>query len=549
MRLKSAAIVLVVAALTAVVDGQAGGQRLPADRREPAATAVIRGRVLAGDAGVPLRRALVSAQGGGRPVVAQTDVDGRFEIRVPPGRWSLAAAKAGFVTLRLGQRRWFESVPPIEVAAGQRLDGADFVLPRGAAISGRVFDELGDPVLDARVRVLRYQMVRGRKRLSSAGIAVTTDDRGAYRLYGLAPGQYYVSARAETRPLDRGDEQPLKYASTYYPGTADIADAQRISVDVGDEQLNVDFLLRPVRTARVSGVVVDASGAPLSGGRIELATHFDAVDGDVALGASTAIERDGRFTLPEVIPGSYTLTARSRPERRGGDNARAMAYMPLVVPGDLEDVVVTATSGATITGSIVDAAGGEPPRDVELVAQPVGATASFGRLAANRTGAATFSMDGLIGPVMLRPMRLPEGWMLDRIEVNGEDVTDTYLEFTGTERAAARVVLTSQVPEVSGFVAAERPSPSGYHIVLFPADQSKWTFPSRYVQATRSSEDGRFSMRAMPPYDRYLAVAVDYLEDGEATDPDFLNAIRRAATSFALGEGESRVLDLKLQER
>ena len=70
--------------------------------------------------------------------------------------------------------------------------------------------------------------------------------------------------------------------------------------------------------------------------------------------------------------------------------------------------------------------------------------------------------------------------------------------------------------------------------MLFPDDPSKWAFPSRYVQSTRSREDGTFFVRALPPHDRYLAVAVDYLEDDEATDPEFLQAIRGAATPFAL---------------
>ncbi len=554
------AVVLALAALTIPVAGQrvasqsdfeemlrrAGGRTgAPAAR-----TSVIRGRVLAGDTGVALRRALVSAQGGGRPVVAQTDFDGRFELEVPPGRWTVTAAKAGFVTLRLGQRRAFESVPPIEIDAGQRMENADFILPRGGAISGRVFDELGDPVLDARVRVLRYRMVRGRKQLSSAGIAVTTDDRGVYRLYGLPPGQYYVSARAETRPLDRGDV-PLKYATTYYPGTADITDAQRVLVDVGDEQDNVNFLLLPMRTARVSGTVVDVSGAPLAGGTVTLAVPFEASANDVTLGASGPIAEDGSFTLNEVIPGSYTLMARSRRARRlDSAEPATMAYVPLVVPGDLTDVTVTAATGAIISGTIENAGDEEPPRrGIRVLAEPLGATPAVGALISRALDDGAFTIEGVIGPTTLRVGQLPPGWMLERVEVNGMDVTDTFLDFAGAERALARIVVTNRIPEVSGRVATERQAPSGHHVVLFPADSARWTFPSRYVHAIRTEPDGRFRVRGIPPYDRYLAVAVDYLEEDEATDPDFLQAIRGAATSFGVRAGEARVLELKLVER
>ena len=135
-----------------------------------------------------------------------------------------------------------------------------------------------------------------------------------------------------------------------------------------------------------------------------------------------------------------------------------------------------------------------------------------------------------------------------RIE-NGADVTDTPIEFKGTERVAARVVLTNRVPEVSGTVKAPAESPTGYQVVVFPADASKWTFSSRYLKSTRAASDGTFSIRALPASDRYLAVAVDYLDEGEATDPEFLDRIKPSATSFSLREGEMKTLDLKLIER
>ena len=44
-------------------------------------------------------------------------------------------------------------------------------------------------------------------------------------------------------------------------------------------------------------------------------------------------------------------------------------------------------------------------------------------------------------------------------------------------------------------------------------------------------------------------VAVDYLEEGEGSDPEFLEQIRASATRFALGDGETRALDLRLVAR
>jgi hypothetical protein len=85
--------------------------------------------------------------------------------------------------------------------------------------------------------------------------------------------------------------------------------------------------------------------------------------------------------------------------------------------------------------------------------------------------------------------------------------------------------------------------------VVFPDDPAKWAFPSRYLRTARADQEGQFRIRSLPPNDHYLAVAVDYLEDGEGTDPEFLDQIKDRATEFKLAVGQSMALDLKLIER
>jgi hypothetical protein len=53
----------------------------------------------------------------------------------------------------------------------------------------------------------------------------------------------------------------------------------------------------------------------------------------------------------------------------------------------------------------------------------------------------------------------------------------------------------------------------------------------------------------LPPGEPYLAVATDYLEDGEHLDPDFLTAIRSAAVAFSLEASEKRTVELRVVER
>jgi hypothetical protein len=69
------------------------------------------------------------------------------------------------------------------------------------------------------------------------------------------------------------------------------------------------------------------------------------------------------------------------------------------------------------------------------------------------------------------------------------------------------------------------------------------------VKTARADQQGQFRIRALPPDERYLAVAVDYLEDGEGSDPQFLEQIKNKATPFSLADGEAKSLDLKIVNR
>src|SRR5260370_1387464 len=167
---------------------QVGGPAAPAGR--------IAGHVLGADNGRPIRRARVAINApdlpGGR--AALTDDSGAFDfIELPPSRYTLTVSKTGYVPLSYGQRRPLQAGTPLQLAAGQELKGIEFRLPRGSVISGHVNDENGDPMPATPVNVMRYQYAQGNRQLVPAGTS-QTDDRGEYRVWGLNPSDYYVSA-------------------------------------------------------------------------------------------------------------------------------------------------------------------------------------------------------------------------------------------------------------------------------------------------------------------------------------------------------------------
>jgi len=574
--------------------GQGGGrqQQLPPRDQvggnqggdQAAGTAIIRGRVVAADSGTPVRRAQVRAQAGEIRAnrLVSTDAQGRFELKdLPAGRWTLTASKAGYMTLRYGQKRSFEAGTPIEIGDGQLMERADFALPKGAAVTGRIFDEFGDPVANARVQVLRYQTVQGQRRLTPAGGGDQTDDTGAYRIYGLSPGDYYLSAtlRAGNGPFfDDANNDTTSYASTYYPGTGSVGDAQRVTLGVGQEQPNVNFALQPVRTVKITGTALNSTGAALTNGMVTLMPADNVGTGGgpgpvlFNFGGNGRVRADGSFTIANVSPGNYTLMAVAGPGggRGGGSAIRIggpggpglddieMASIPLSVTNeDVSGLTVVTSKGASLSGSVIAAEGSVAKlstNQIQVVAQPANGQflpGPLGNRPARVDADGTFMLTGLTGQKFIRVNGLPQEWTIKAVILNGVDVTDSALEFRGsTDNSGLQVILTDKVSDVNGKVTTARGDVTrDYTVVVFPDDPAKWAFPSRFVKTARADQQGQFRIRALPADDRYLAVAVDYLEDGEGADPMFLEQIKDRASRFALGDGESKSLDLKIVNR
>jgi hypothetical protein len=557
---RRAALVVAAAALltgSSMVGAQGRGAP-PRDPRQPqaAGTAVVRGRILAADTSSPLRRAQVrAAMAGGRGTrLVSTDTDGRFELRdLAAGRWEISASKAGYVTLRYGQRRPFEAGRPIDLIEGQKIEGIDLVLPRGAAITGRIFDEFADPVAGARIQVLRNQFMQGERRLTPvAAITGVSDDTGAFRVYGLMPGDYYVSATLRALPAGDADD-PTGYAPTYFPGTGSAQEAQRITVGLGQEIGNISFGLLAVRTARVSGTVVDASGMPLGGGNVALlpaerSGGFIGFTGD----GNNRIDAGGRFSISNVPPGNYILMATAGRPR--GDFMELGSVPVTVSSEDVTGLTLATSRGATVSGRVIAAPDASGPLLTTGIQVAIQATPTLRGVPSRPVRAdanGTFAIPNAFGQGVLRVGGLPQDWTLKSVLVGGADVTDTPVTFAPNDDVRdVRIVVTNRVTDLSGTVVGDDGKPVlEYTVVVFPDDESKWTAPSRFIRSARPDQQGLFRIRALPPSTGYLAVAVDYLEEGEGNDPEFLAGARTAAARVTLGDGESKVVELDLVQR
>jgi hypothetical protein len=506
---------------------------------------------VAADTGAPLRRAEVRAFASDvrGNFVASTDPEGRYELRdLPAGNYRISASKAGFVTLQLGQVRPFEAGRPVTLADGQLLERVDLALPRGAVITGRVTDEYGEAIADVRVQALRQRIIGGRRQLAPVGSVSTTNDIGQFRLFGLSPGEYYVSAVARAF---RGPEQPEEetgYAPTYYPGTPSLADARRLTVGIAQEFANVDFALMATRVVRITGMVIDSAGRPASGGNVTLQAR-DAGGGLMRMGFGGGSPiRDGSFRLTNVPSGDYMLVART-----GGRDQQEFGSMPIGVgSSDLSGVTIATSRGATAQGQVVIGPGSTStfnPASVRVTGLSVDPTMDFGPGggSARVNDNLTFELRGLSGTRLIRTAGLPTGWSLQAVIVEGVDVTDTPIDFGAVRTVEGiHVVVTDRQTVVAGAVTDARGSAvSNYVAVLFAEDAARWGFQSRFVASARPDQEGRFRVTGLPP-GRYLAVALDWIEDGGWTDPEVLERLRPLAASVTLGEGETKALNLNV---
>lgn len=522
------------------------------------ATAVIRGRAVTLDSGQPLRRVQIIARGDvqqRRPRSVMTDDEGRYELKeLPQGRYTLMAMKSGYVTLTYGQRGPHEPGRPIELADGQRLDKVDFHMPRGSAITGRIVDEFGEPLSDVTVNAMTFTWVAsGTRRLVPAGRTAMTNDLGQYRLYGLPPDDYVVSATARdafrATMLDENSEGSSSgYAPTFYPGTADAAAAQRLTLGIGQEA-SADIQLTALRAVRVSGTAVDAAGLPIDEGYVQLRSR-----GDVYAPGGTRngeVKKGGTFTIQGVTPGSY-MVLLDRGGRPGGERKEA-AFTPVTVGGeDVTDLRLMLSRGTTIRGRVLFD-GGQPASAAAVQVMCSTRDLEFSlpspRVPTVRADGG-FELEGVFAPCLIaagvRSGSDPKEaeWVVKSVRQGGSDITERPIEVS--ERSDIEIVLTNRVTTLTGTVTGPTAAPVlDYTLVTFTEDKSLWGTTTARVRASRPDQAGVAKARALPPGD-YLVAAVERLEQGAEWDPETLARLASHATRVTLTEGGTQTVAVTL---
>lgn len=422
----------------------------------PTGTGSIVGTVVSAASGKPIHGARVQVNGApGGPRMAMSDPQGQFTLTtLPAGRFLVDASHGAFLPASYGQRTPGKAGTPIELTEGQRVE-IQVRMHRGSAITGTVFDDVGEPLVRGRVQALQYYVNQNGVRGLRLVTEVWSDDRGAYRLFNLPPGDYLIAARplpfealdtlmtaeqtaeleAQVLEMFRSmpDDSPgglggfsfafgadveltgepaapeyETFAPTYHPMSTSAARAVTIRADGTSEHAGIDVRVLPVLNGTIRGTVV---GIPTPAVPVQLLLHqTDAAEAPTSL---TAIaDPVGAFTFHHVPPGQYVVYAQT-------------------LPG----------SGRNVSFSFGQPAAEERDAALEFFRNPVVGTASFDRL----HGRAPVVVDGPDTPpiaITLRPGRSISGRVA--------------LDFTQAPATAVRAGTTISIvpsPQAAGWPA------------------------------------------------------------------------------------------------
>ena len=524
----------------------------------PTGTASIRGRVVDAS-GNPLSRVEMRAGGGGNLQQANglTDGDGRYDLNgLPAGTYTVVATKPNYVRTSWGEPRPEGPGKRITLTDGQKLDNINLSLKRAGVVTGKIVDEFGDPVTDVFVSAMRYQYIQGSRRLTPNGRGGATNDVGEFRVYGLSPGQYYLSATLRGMAVNFGGDTNDRtgYAATFYPGTGNVAEAQRLTISPGQTITGINLSLLPIQTARVSGIALDADGKPLGNTMINVMQRL----GATMIGNTGAqVRADGKFTL-NLTPGDYLLRAFAA----GGLGASESAVAEITVNGsDIDDVRVVVAKPSTIRGRVVftaSASSTDPPKPTAIdlgawrdwmIGQPV-------RSPAKVKEDGTFEISLSAGHVLLRAAPTgsapppaaggPPPWRLNRVIYNDIDVGDSGIDVPPNATIENVIVeMTNHGNDVMSRVTdSDGKTVRDCFVIVFAQDPARWTVQSRYLSVSRPGVDDLFRARLLPG--DYYAVAMSEVETNAWTDPEFLSQARERATKFSIADGEKKTIDLPL---
>lgn len=442
-----------------------------------------------------------------------------------PARYRIDAGASGYLSTGFGRQPGLGDTL-VALDAGHPPVDVTIALHRGSTIAGVVTNDLKEPVVGADVRATSQQSL-GDIRYPAGGSA-KTDDRGVYRIIGLAAGQYFVSAA-----------DGLSVAFATRAGTPNVPRA--ISIGVDEEQAGVNIQTKPSPAGTISGSIAGpGAGAP----GMSVLLMQDAADAGFSRVGMARVEPGARFTFTDVPVGRYVLIVRPG---TGQAQPRAWGRTPVIVVAHDEAIATVALHpGGRISGTVAAPAGARG--SVEIA--PLGT--DHPEAAAGRSmpgGAGSFSIPN-IAPARYRWMPATLlSWGAEYVLsafVNDQDVTDVPLEAAPDVTVENVRVTITPAARVSGTVTDAVGKPTSRGAVIIASTSARdWTEATRRIRLARPDTAGFYEISGLPA-GVYTVSTVTALVPGQLWDPAFLKTLAKSR-QITLTQGQTATVDLRLK--
>ena len=552
------------------------------------ASATIQGVVTRGGSGVPIARAAVfleRVRNSNDPIAllsslgtpdrlpsSTTDAGGNFIIEgIPPGEYRILVSRNGFVRQQYGESGPATPGTPVELIADQAFEASFELVPAGT-ITGRIYDEFGEPVPYVSVAAMQPRVRPDGQEAFATVQADTTNDRGEYRLFWLTPGEYFISASTSGSgigPISMGGNAvrgsirilsssssiggpPVEEMAAFYPGVPDAALATPVRVSAGDELAGIDVRLAPKETYTISGRVIGPS--QISGFAI---VTIRPSNGAAPFSFNTSpVDAQGNFTIQNVAPGAYTLQVRA--QVIGGEEMTA-ALAVEVTNRDLENMTLTMTPGVDVSGSVfiedaTTAAASETVSGLDMtqIRVMLRGDSAFGSGSSQPSDTqGSFLIENLLpGEYTVSLNALNRGLYLKRIMVGNLEVApgDT-IAIPPDFNQQIYVLVSPNGGRIDG-VASNRsgePMPNST-ITLLPLDMPQ-TAPGDLVpglsKQTRTGTDGEFSLAGIRPGE-YRLFAWEGTQSVPYLNAEFMGRFQARGERLSIQEGDGLNLNLEV---
>ncbi|PYT28510.1 MAG: hypothetical protein DMG57_14575 [Acidobacteria bacterium] len=477
-----------------------------------------------------------------------SDGNGHFVlVNLDPGKYHLSGRRRGYVHMTYGAKHPGRPGTTLALDPGQHLSAIVFRLFPQSVITGRVLDQDGDPVAYAGVQLQNYQYERGQRRLTETA-GETTNDQGEFRLFGLAPGRYYLSVSwnqmmGMSSTLEQAASADaagaISYTRTYYPAATNASGAQPIDLQPGSQIRGLEMMLLKTRTFAVRGRVISSKADPA-----DRPAEIYLVSRDVSRNffqdSNRSTDSLGNFEFRGITPGSYVLVAQ-----RWGNPAWGGRATLDVGSANVENVVIPISPSAEMRGRLSLEGQTDPNlSEIRVWLEPESSGYAAGAVGSVKDDGSLVLSNVVPNEYRLGIFGMPDYSYIKAIRLSGRNVLDSTIDFTGGVAGNLDIVLGADAGQAEGLVfdAVDQPV-SGAIVALVPDTAHRGT-RGRYKSAT-TDQYGRFDLKGIAPGD-YKLFAWEDIEDGAYEDSEFLKRFEERGEPASIRERSHTSYQLKL---